>query len=105
MIFDNCSAFKFSKLNYILQTYLMEQYLIRKDKSKDRKIVNKVSEIEKRTANECDGNKTFKFVEIIRLFATSMEKGGGDGRGIFTYAWEEPICSEPFLKVYVLPDR
>ena len=83
----------------------MEQFLIRKDKSKDRQIVTKVSEIDKRTANECDGNQTFKFVEIIRLFATYMEKAGGDGRGIFVYAWEDPICSEPFLKVHVLSDR
>ena len=64
-----------------------------------------VSEIDKRTANEMDGNQTFKFVEIIRLLATSMEKGGGDGRGIFVYPWEDPICSEPFLKVHVLSDR
>ena len=64
-----------------------------------------MSEIEKRTANEMDGNQTFKYVEIIRLLATFMEKGGGDGRGIFVYAWEDPICSEPFLKVHVLSDR
>ena len=83
----------------------MEQYLIRKDKSKERKIVSKISEIEKRTATECDGNETFKMVEIIRLLATTMEKAGGDGRGIFVYAWEDPICSEPFLKVHVFPDR
>ena len=83
----------------------MEQYLIRKDSSKDRQIVNKVANIDKKMANECDNNKTFKQVEIIRLLASTMEKAGGDGRGIFLYAWEDPICSEPFLKVYVLPDR
>ena len=83
----------------------MEQYLIRKDKSKERRIVTKIAEIDKRTATELDGNVTFKTVEIIRLLASSMEKTGGDGRGIFLYAWEDPICNEPFLKVYVLPDR
>ena len=79
--------------------------MIRKDKSKDRQIVNKIAEITKRTELECGGNIVFKWVEIIRLLATCMEKSGGDGRGIFTFAWEDPICSEPFLKVYVLPDR
>ena len=83
----------------------MEQYLYRKDKSKDKRIVNKVAEIDKKMAQECDGNKHFKYVEIIRLLAETMEKSGGDGKGIFLYAWEDPICNEPFLKVYVLPDR
>ena len=88
-----------------IQVFLMEQYLTRKDKSKDKEIIKKLADINQKVLTDYQGVETFKQVEVIRLLAEVMEKGGGDGKGILCYEWEEPIASEPYLRVHVLPDK
>ena len=50
-----------------------------------------------------DGIKEHKYVEVMRMFAQSIDVKG-DGRALFLYSQEESIneAGEPYLKVFIV---
>ena len=60
-------------------------------------------ELEDTCNTEFDGSKEHKYVEVMRMFAQSID-AKGDGRAMFCYSNEESIneAGEPYLKVFIV---
>ena len=84
------------------QTELMERYLLRQDK-KGGKISDRMIQLEEECLTEFDGSKETKYVEVMRMFANSIDMEG-DGRALFLYNTEESVneAGEPYLKVFIV---
>ena len=84
------------------QTELMERYLLRQDK-KGGKISDRMIQLEEECLTEFDGSKETKYVEVMRMFANSIDMKG-DGRALFLYNTEESVneAGEPYLKVFIV---
>ena len=52
---------------------------------------------------EFDGSQEHKLVEVMRMFAQSIDVKG-DGKAMFLYSDEESIneAGEPYLKVFIV---
>ena len=60
-------------------------------------------ELDQTCLTDFDGLKVHKYIEVMRMFAKSIDVKG-DGRAMFLYQDEESIneAGEPFLKVFIV---
>ena len=60
-------------------------------------------ELENTCLTDFDGSKEHKYVEVMRMFAQSIDVKG-DGRAMFLYSNEESVneAGEPYLKVFIV---
>ena len=60
-------------------------------------------QLEETCLTEYDGSKEHKYVEVMRMFAQSIN-AKGDGKALFLYDHEESINEEgePYLKVFIV---
>ena len=64
---------------------------------------DRMIQLDEARLTDFDGSKEHKYVEVMRMFAQSIDTKG-DGRAMFLYNGEESIneAGEPYLKVFIV---
>ena len=64
---------------------------------------DRMIQLEETCLTEFDGLKEHKYVEVMRMFAQSIDTKG-DGKAMFLYNNEESVneAGEPYLKVFIV---
>ena len=79
---------------------LMELFLFRSDKKGDDK--DKIKDLDNITETLYNGNKTWKWINIIRMLVTKLDK---DPKALILLPGEKEVTSQAYLKAVILENK